>query len=91
MRDNPKRILVPTDFSPASNRALSLANGIASYAEESNQDLMAIATQGLSGLSRALLGLVADRVVRPVLTVRGSSQGLSTGVFVVQTHQPRIE
>ncbi len=52
------------------------AQGIASFAEENDHDLVVLATKGLSGLSHALLGSVAERVVRlsetPVLTVRGS-------------------
>ncbi len=52
------------------------AQGIASFAKENDHDLVVLATKGISGLSHALLGSVAERVVRlsetPVLTVRGS-------------------
>lgn len=47
---------------------------ILDYAEESEIDLIVIGTQGLKGLSRFLIGSVAERIVRhapcPVLTVR---------------------
>lgn len=48
--------------------------GIAEYAEINRVDLIVMSTRGQSGLSRWLLGSVADRVVRgatvPVLLVR---------------------
>ncbi len=53
-----------------------VAQGISSYAHDNNYDLVVLATNGLSGLSHAVLGSVAERVVRlstvPVLTVRGT-------------------
>ena len=51
------------------------AQGIASFAEENDHDLVVLATKGLSGVTHALFGSVAERLVRlsevPVLTVRG--------------------
>jgi nucleotide-binding universal stress UspA family protein len=48
--------------------------GIAEYAEANQVDLIVMSTRGQSGLSRWLMGSVADRVVRgamvPVLLVR---------------------
>jgi nucleotide-binding universal stress UspA family protein len=48
--------------------------GIAEFAESNRVDLIVISTRGQSGLSRWLMGSVADRVVRgatvPVLMVR---------------------
>lgn len=48
--------------------------GIADYAETNQVDLIVMSTRGQSGLSRWLMGSVADRVVRgamiPVLLVR---------------------
>jgi nucleotide-binding universal stress UspA family protein len=47
---------------------------IVGFAEENQIDLIVICTRGLSGLSRWLMGSVADRVVRgatvPVLLVQ---------------------
>lgn len=52
---------------------------IVRYAEEHGIDLICLATHGRSGLSHALLGSVAERVVRKapcaVLTVRGQEEG----------------
>lgn len=49
-------------------------HAIVTYAEESECDLVVIGTHGRAGLSRWLLGSVAEKVVRtshvPVLTVR---------------------
>jgi nucleotide-binding universal stress UspA family protein len=48
--------------------------GIVGYATDMNIDLIVIATHGRTGLSHALLGSVAERIVReapcPVLTIR---------------------
>ena len=50
-----------------------LAQGILEYAAESGADLIAVATHGLGGLARFLVGSVADQVIRgasaPVLVV----------------------
>ena len=50
---------------------------IVALATDERADLILIGTEGRGGLNRALLGSVADRVVRlapcPVLTVRGAS------------------
>lgn len=50
------------------------ADAIVDYAEEQGADLIAIGTHGRSGMTRALMGSVADAVVRrspvPVMLVR---------------------
>jgi nucleotide-binding universal stress UspA family protein len=52
--------------------------GIAEYAETNQVDLIVMSTRGQSGLSRWLMGSVADRVVRgamvPVLLVRARKE-----------------
>jgi nucleotide-binding universal stress UspA family protein len=52
--------------------------GIAEYAETNHVDLIVMSTRGQSGLSRWLMGSVADRVVRgatvPVLLVRARQE-----------------
>jgi nucleotide-binding universal stress UspA family protein len=54
----------------------SAARNILAYAREKHIDLIVIGTHGRSGLSRAILGSVAETVVRlapcPVLTVPGA-------------------
>jgi nucleotide-binding universal stress UspA family protein len=54
--------------------APSTAQAILSYARDERIDLIVVGTEGRSGLSRFLIGSVAERVVRgapcPVLTVR---------------------
>ncbi len=54
-----------------------VAQSISSYAHDNDHDLVVLATNGLSGLSHAVLGSVAERTVRlsmvPVLTARGRS------------------
>lgn len=54
------------------------AQRIVERAEEGKYDLLAIGTHGRTGVSRALLGSVAERVVRhspkPVLTIRVKSK-----------------
>jgi nucleotide-binding universal stress UspA family protein len=51
------------------------ARTIVQVAEKEHYDLVVVGTHGRSGLSRLLVGSVAERVVRhsarPVLTVRG--------------------
>jgi nucleotide-binding universal stress UspA family protein len=51
------------------------AREIVAYAHESECDLLVVGTHGRSGISRLLLGSVAERIVRtsrvPVLSVRG--------------------
>lgn len=53
---------------------VSAAQAILEYAETENVDLIAMATQGLGGVRRMLIGSVADKVLRgttrPVLLVR---------------------
>jgi hypothetical protein len=55
------------------------ANEIARYAREHGVDLIVIGTHGRTGMSRALLGSVAERVIRtapcPVLVVPASASG----------------
>ena len=55
----------------------SPVEGIVEYAREQAIDLIVIATHGRTGLSHALLGSVAERIVReapcPVLTLRDRS------------------
>ena len=52
--------------------------GIAEYAETNHVDLIVMSTRGQSGLTRWLMGSVADRVVRgatvPVLLVRSRKE-----------------
>ncbi len=54
-------------------------DGIMQYAQEHHVDLIVIGTHGRTGLAHALLGSVAERVVRlspcPVLTVRACQPG----------------
>lgn len=54
--------------------AMSAADAIVHYAEREHIDIVVIGTHGRSGLSRVLMGSVAERVVRmapcPMLTVR---------------------
>lgn len=56
------------------------AKAIARFAELNRSDLIVIATQGLTGLSRMLLGNVSRRVIRrapcPVFTVKSSGRSL---------------
>jgi nucleotide-binding universal stress UspA family protein len=51
---------------------------ITQFAEANEVDLIVMSTRGLSGLSRWLMGSVADRVVRgatvPVLLVRAAKE-----------------
>jgi len=52
----------------------SAVKGIVEYAERENVDLIVLATHGRTGLSRMMIGSVAEKVVRhascPVLTLR---------------------
>ena len=54
-----------------------VAVGVSDFAQYNNLDLVVLATKGLTGLSHAVLGSVAERVVHlskvPVLTIRGDS------------------
>lgn len=56
------------------------APGIADFAEETGADLVVVGTHGLTGVKRALLGSVAEGVIRrsvpPVLTVKTSGRSL---------------
>jgi nucleotide-binding universal stress UspA family protein len=56
----------------------SPAQAITDFAKTNGYDLIVIGTHGRSGISRALLGSVAERVVRlarcPVLSVRSKSK-----------------
>ncbi len=55
------------------------AESIAQHAEATGADLIVIATRGLTGVQRLLLGSVAEKVLRiascPVLSLKGSSTG----------------
>jgi len=71
------------DFEHAKSVVRSVATGtpfveIVRYARDQNADLIVMGTHGRSGLSHALLGSVAEKVVRkapcPVLTVRPEGQ-----------------
>jgi nucleotide-binding universal stress UspA family protein len=50
--------------------------GIVRFAEEEQVDLIAICTHGHSGLTRWLIGSVADRVTRGALSIDGGADGL---------------
>jgi nucleotide-binding universal stress UspA family protein len=58
-------------------------HAIGDFALETNSDLIVISSHGLTGLARALLGSVAERVVRsapcPVLTLRVMPGGEDSG------------
>lgn len=60
-----------------------IAETLAGYAEKNNVDLILIATHGRSGVSRWLMGSVADRVlhysVAPVLIVRAPGSKSTSG------------
>lgn len=60
---------------PSFRRGTSPASVILAYAEERDVDLVIIGSHGRRGIRRALLGSVAEEVVRlascPILTVRG--------------------
>lgn len=60
--------------------AVDIAHTILTYADEKGADLITLSTHGLSGISRWLLGSVADKVIHsakvPVLLIRPDlSQG----------------
>ena len=61
-----------------------IADTLAGYAEKENIDLILIATHGRSGVSRWLMGSVADRVLHysdvPVLMVRAPGSKTQKGV-----------
>ncbi len=67
---------IPTSVRPAVHWG-SAVEGIVSYAKDHAIDLVVIATHGRTGLRHALLGSVAERIIReapcPVLTVRDRS------------------
>ena len=58
----------------------SAADAIATYAKDAHLDVIVIGTHGRSGVSRLLLGSVAERVVRtapcPVLTVHATAAAI---------------
>jgi nucleotide-binding universal stress UspA family protein len=60
----------------------TVAETISQIAADRGSDLIIMGTHGRSGIAHALIGSVAERVIRiagcPVLTVR---EGLATGVF----------
>lgn len=59
------------------------AQGILEYAAKSDADLIALATHGLGGLARLLVGSVADKVIRgasvPVLVVHPADRAPAAG------------
>lgn len=78
------RVLVPVDFSEHSARALDFRAEVAvafgdryreilNYVKRASIDVIVMGTHGRSGVSHALMGSVAEKVVRtapcPVLTV----------------------
>jgi universal stress protein A len=62
--------------SPVLRRSVSVAAAIVEYAKETAADLIVIGTHGRSGVSRLMMGSVAERVVRtascPVFSVHCS-------------------
>lgn len=54
------------------------AHGIVTYAKKESVDMIVVSTHGRSGLAHALIGSVAEKVVRnapcPVLTLRSKSE-----------------
>ena len=60
-------------------REASASYAICVYAEENDVDLVVLASHGHAGLSRILIGSVAEKVVRhspcPVLVIRGKRDG----------------
>lgn len=75
----------------------SPAAAIADYAEERHCDLIALATRGESGLQRALLGSVADKVIRsarlPVLVWNppaGAPNRKGNGVEEAEKHAAAV-
>jgi universal stress protein A len=50
---------------PVIRRSVSVAAAIVAYAKEAGADLIVIGTHGRSGVSRLVMGSVAERVVRP--------------------------
>lgn len=60
-------------------RDVAPAPAILNYASDADIDMIVLGTQGRRGMSRILLGSVAEEVVRraqcPVLTVRGEEEG----------------
>ena len=64
-------------------RDVAAGPAILSYADENDIDLIALGTHGRRGIRRALLGSVAEEVVRhadrPVMTVRGREDELDRG------------
>ena len=77
------RALVAREFPAGAKATAKLRTGhpvetITRFARESGADLIVLSTHGRTGLSRALMGSVAERVVRhapcPVLVVRRKSR-----------------
>lgn len=74
--------MIPKLSLPSDRIEIKVARGIASQeiikvAEETKADLIVMGTHGYTGLTHALLGSTAERVVRrapcPVLTMKGKS------------------
>lgn len=70
---------VGVPFVRAVRESEAVARTITEYVDEVGADLLVVGTHGRTGVSRWLLGSVAERVVRtaevPVLTVRGPPEG----------------
>lgn len=64
--------------------ASDLTSGVLDYGEEKKADLIVISTHGRHGLTRALLGSTAEKIVRyadrPVLVLPGPGRGWRPGV-----------
>jgi nucleotide-binding universal stress UspA family protein len=89
-RDDLKRMLsevVPTDRGVACEHRLMIgspATAIIEMAQRENVELIVMATHGRTGLTRLLMGSVAEEVVRkaqcPVLTVKSAAAALAKAV-----------
>jgi nucleotide-binding universal stress UspA family protein len=77
--ENMLKAVVPTDPAVAYEHRLAIggpAEGILHAAESVNAEMIVMSTHGRTGLTRMLMGSVAEEVVRkarcPVLTVKGT-------------------
>jgi nucleotide-binding universal stress UspA family protein len=88
----------PADAQPAKDvRIGHAAGGITAFAEENATDLIVLATHGLTGLKRFLMGSVAERVVRfapcAVFATKAAqkSAGVASNANIVSEHVPAEE
>jgi universal stress protein A len=86
------RLTAHAQLIPGSSSALvvgPVARRIVEYADENEMDLIVMGTHGRGGLAHALLGSVAERVVRtahcPVLTTRSQAVPIEVPVPVPAT------